>query len=156
MGRKGNARSRLVRLLVSSVVVLAGCGGGGSPAADPVDSPLSGGDTTRFNTTDNAFTLSAANLPIADRDEFSIGNVLFTQNWVTAPSITEVRDGLGPLFNARSCSACHLRDGRGRPPVAPAEKPVGLLFKINRPGQDAHGVPFPTRPTASRCRTSRS
>jgi len=133
-------RSRAFRLL--PLLLAAACGGGGG-ATETRDEAYSGGDTTRFNTTDNAFTLSAANLPIEDRDEFSIGNVLFNQNWVTAPSSTVVRDGLGPLFNAKSCSACHLRDGRGRPPVDPGEKPVGLLFKINRPGTDSHGVPWP-------------
>jgi CxxC motif-containing protein (DUF1111 family) len=62
---------------------------------------------------------------------------------VTAPSSTEGSDGLGPLFNARSCSACHFRDGRGRPPVEPDEPFVALLFRLSIPGRAADGGPLP-------------
>ncbi|MCB8823249.1 di-heme oxidoredictase family protein [Microvirga rosea] len=36
-----------------------------------------------------------------------IGRALFRRAWVPAPSSTKANDGLGPLFNARSCAACH-------------------------------------------------
>ncbi|MBZ6078755.1 di-heme oxidoredictase family protein [Microvirga puerhi] len=36
-----------------------------------------------------------------------IGRALFRRAWVPAPSSTHANDGLGPLFNARSCAACH-------------------------------------------------
>ena len=49
------------------------------------------------------------------RAAFFVGHSFFNENWVVAPGSTAGRDGLGPLFNARSCSACHLRDGRSRP-----------------------------------------
>ena len=38
--------------------------------------------------------------------------------WVSAPSSTDSSDGLGPLFNARACQNCHLKDGRGHPPLS--------------------------------------
>jgi CxxC motif-containing protein (DUF1111 family) len=40
----------------------------------------------------------------------SIGRELFDRNWVPAPSSTKSNDGLGPLYNATSCGACHIRD----------------------------------------------
>ncbi len=49
------------------------------------------------------------------RPAFYAGLALVKQPWVKAPSITDARDGLGPLFNAASCLACHPKGGRGSP-----------------------------------------
>ena len=49
--------------------------------------------------------------------DFKIGNSIFRRNWVSAPASTDLTDGLGPLFNSRACQACHLKDGRGHPPL---------------------------------------
>jgi CxxC motif-containing protein (DUF1111 family) len=103
--------------------------------------PLSGGATTVFDVTGNAFGQPARNLPIDQRVDFFVGNALFKRDWVTAPSSTVGSDGLGPVFNARSCSSCHLRDGRGRPPVEPGDAFIGLLFRLSIPGSEADGSP---------------
>lgn len=59
-----------------------------------------------------------------------------------APSSTEGRDGLGPLFNAQSCSSCHFRDGRAQPPADRDDPERGLLLRISlRDGDDV--VPHP-------------
>ncbi len=109
------------------VLAAAGC------ADDSIDrdeaSP--GGDTTNtllFGA--SSFTLPAANLVGERRDPFFTGNAFFNDAWVTAPSSTESRDGLGPTFNARSCSGCHFRDGRGRPPEAGAPM-TSMLIRIS-------------------------
>ncbi len=99
-----------------------------------------GGDTTVFDTTANAFALSARNMSFDRRQRFVVGNSFFNKNWVEAPSSTASRDGLGPTFHARSCSTCHFKDGRGRAP-APGEDFVGLLLRVSVPGVDAHGGP---------------
>ena len=104
-----------------------------------------GGDTTVFDTTANAFSLSARNMSFDRRQRFLVGNSFFNKNWVTAPSSTTSRDGLGPTFNARSCSTCHFKDGRGRAP-GPGEDFSGLLLRLAIPGQDAHGGPLPAGP----------
>lgn len=52
-------------------------------------------------------TSQAANL------DFALGKALFDRPWTSAPSSTQATDGLGPLFNARSCVACHPKNGRG-------------------------------------------
>jgi CxxC motif-containing protein (DUF1111 family) len=113
-----------------------------TPTADLGD-PLSGGAATVFDATINAFGQPARNLPLDERTRFFVGNALFNRNWVTAPSSTEGSDGLGPLFNARSCSSCHFRDGRGRPPVEPDEPFVGLLFRLSIPGAGTAEAPLP-------------
>ncbi|HSD11302.1 MAG TPA: di-heme oxidoredictase family protein [Candidatus Binatia bacterium] len=115
-----------------------------SPPAtpDPRD-PLSGGETTVFNATTNAFGQPARNLPLERRTDFFVGNALFNRNWVTAPASTDGSDGLGPVFNARSCSACHFHDGRGRPPADAGEPMVSLLIRLSVPGIDDDGGPLP-------------
>lgn len=86
-------------------------------------------DTVR-DATSNAFSFPSPLLHASDRRAFSVGNAIFRSNWVTAPSATAGLDGLGPLFNARSCSSCHLRDGRSRPPKAGERNRHGLLIRI--------------------------
>lgn len=78
------------------------------------------GDQTSF-----AFSYQINGLSSAQSLKFFVGNSFFNQSWVQAPSSTTARDGLGPLFNARSCSACHFRDGRGAPVTN-----SGLLFRL--------------------------
>ncbi|MGC4087145.1 MAG: di-heme oxidoredictase family protein [Polyangiaceae bacterium] len=72
-----------------------------------------------------------------------VGNSFFNQNWVSAPSSVDSRDGLGPLFNARSCSGCHFKDGRGRPPEG-TESLNGLLLRVSvGTERGPHGAPKP-------------
>src|SRR5690606_13153018 len=44
------------------------------------------------------------------------GKALFERQWVAAPASTAASDGLGPLFNARSCASCHPRGGSSAQP----------------------------------------
>lgn len=100
---------------------------------------FSGGETTVFDRSDDAFGFFARNL---DRDlegDFGVGNSLFRQNWVTAPASTTARDGLGPFFNARACSTCHFKDGRGRAPQFNGEVGHGLLLRLSVPGTTSIG-----------------
>lgn len=50
----------------------------------------------------------------ADPLDTAMGKALFARNWVAAPASTDASDGLGPLFNARSCNACHAGGGPAR------------------------------------------
>jgi CxxC motif-containing protein (DUF1111 family) len=103
---------------------------------------LSGGDGTVFDASRNAFSLPARNLREEHRPAFFVGNSFFNRNWVIAPASVAGRDGLGPLFNARSCSGCHFKDGRGRPPEA-GEPLDTMLLRISVPGTGEHGAPKP-------------
>ena len=95
----------------------------------------------------NAFSLPLANLETLHRRQHVVGNSFFNKNWIQAPGSTAERDGLGPLFNARSCSACHRRDGRGRAPQA-GPAPRSLLIRLglgtNAPHPD-YGTQLATR-----------
>ncbi|MEM7034965.1 MAG: di-heme oxidoredictase family protein [Chloroflexota bacterium] len=104
---------------------------------------LLGGQTTIFNDTPNAFAQPAPGLDRMDELFFFVGNSFFNQNWVTAPASTTARDGLGPMFNARSCAGCHFKDGRGRPPEFTGETPTGFLIRLSIPGEDMHHAPMP-------------
>jgi CxxC motif-containing protein (DUF1111 family) len=78
-----------------------------------------GGATSRGSVDNaNAFSLSSGNMDFMRELDFKIGNGIFRKNWVSAPSSTDASDGLGPLFNSRACQNCHLKAGRGHPPLS--------------------------------------
>ncbi len=94
----------------------------------------------------NAFSLRAPGLTRDEARAFSVGNSFFRDNWVVAPASATGRDGLGPLFNANSCSACHPEDGRGHPPrpaghAVQPEVGVGMVIFVSP--YDADGTPHP-------------
>jgi len=113
----------------------------GCRCSDPRGTPVAGSATVEDATRD-AFSLPAPSLTPAHRAAFFVGNSLFNRSWVVAPASLESRDGLGPLFNARSCSGCHFKDGRSRPPE-PGEPMRTMLLRISLPGLGPHGAPLP-------------
>ena len=103
----------------------------------------SGGDATVFVAGRNAFGQPIDTLTREERRAFAVGNNFFNDNWVTAPASTEGRDGLGPLFNAQSCSSCHEFDGRGAPPLSADDPERGLLLRFSVVGADGTTAPDP-------------
>ena len=103
---------------------------------------LSGGETTVFDQSVNAFALPAPGLSSQDELLFFVGTSFFNQNWVQAPSSTTARDGLGPYFNAKSCSGCHFKDGRGQPPTIAGQLSQGFIIRLSIPGKGPHGEPL--------------
>ncbi|MEY2979965.1 MAG: hypothetical protein RL562_192 [Planctomycetota bacterium] len=101
-----------------------------------------GGPATVADCSPNAFGFPLPMLDAAQRRAFSVGNSFFRQNWIEAPASASARDGLGPLFNAASCSACHLKDGRGAPPTA-FEGATGLLIRLGVPAAGGPDQPHP-------------
>ena len=101
---------------------------------------LPGGSTTYTGKTDrNVFSQPAANISFNQRMEFRLGDSIFRKLWVSSPSSTTASDGLGPLYNARSCEGCHIRDGRGHPPESnwPDDNAVSMLLRLSIPPQDS-------------------
>lgn len=99
---------------------------------------LPGGATTvRASTTADAFSQPSANIGFARELDFKLGNALFRKLWVAAPSSTIASDGLGPLYNARSCQSCHIKDGRGRTPQGPEQDALSLVMRLSVPGGEA-------------------
>jgi len=104
--------------------------------AEPFEVMQGGAGTVTKLLNADIFSQPAANLSFEGRQEFMVGNGLFRKNWVSSPSSTQASDGLGPLFNARSCQACHVKDGRGSlPGLAQAEQTdsMALLMRLSRP-----------------------
>jgi CxxC motif-containing protein (DUF1111 family) len=93
-----------------------------------------GGATSRGSIdTANAFSLSSGNMGFRRELDFKIGNSIFRKLWVSAPASTDASDGLGPLFNSRGCQSCHLKDGRGRPPLTADDSSGGMLIRLSVP-----------------------
>jgi CxxC motif-containing protein (DUF1111 family) len=75
-----------------------------------------GGALTHYDRSRDAYSRPAPGLSSLELRRFGLGNRVFNTRWVEAPASVSGFDGLGPVFNRDSCSGCHQRDGRGRPP----------------------------------------
>jgi CxxC motif-containing protein (DUF1111 family) len=157
----GRARA----VLFAMVAALAAAGIGRAVSApppglgyDPTEA-LPGGAATTLATASNAnvFSQFSANMGFAKELDFKLGNAIFRKDWVTAPASTKSSDGLGPLYNARACQRCHLKDGRGHPPAAnwPEGDAISMLLRLSIPPQteaqrqalasgQANSIPEPT------------
>ena len=106
--------------------------------AEAFETMQGGAGTSAQRVNADAYSHPLANLQFEERQKFLVGNGLFRKDWVSSPSSTLASDGLGPLFNARSCQACHVKDGRGVTPGFAAEtrsEAMALLMRF--------GVPHP-------------
>jgi CxxC motif-containing protein (DUF1111 family) len=107
---------------------------------EPGEESPGGGATSRGSVDNtNAFSNSSGNLEIKRELDFKIGNAIFRKDWVSAPSSTDASDGLGPLFNSRACQNCHLKDGRGHPPLSPGvpDDSHSMLVRLSVPATTA-------------------
>lgn len=112
----------------------------------------SGGWTTVFDNTVNAFSLPAFNLRLDGSTQFNTGHAFFNTNW--SQEGNSALSGKGPTFNTSSCQACHKKDGRGAPPNNGASPPtyggsfdiaVSMLMRLSKDGANATtGGPIPT------------
>ncbi len=95
-----------------------------------------GAATVQHSKTNNAFSLPSGNISFENKLTFKLGNALFRKLWVSSPSSTLASDGLGPLYNARSCQRCHLKDGRGHPPENADDSAVSMVMRLARPSSE--------------------
>ena len=108
-----------------------------------------GGATTVFKTLNrDIFSHPSANMPFERQLDFKVGNGIFKKLWVSSPSSTTSSDGLGPLFNARACQRCHLKDGRGHPP-APGERAESMFLRLSVPAPDRTNGDAPGKPRSA-------
>ena len=96
-----------------------------------------------------AFALLAAAPAAAASLDAAIGKALFQRNWVSAPSSTKSDDGLGPLYDAPSCAACHLQQ-----PLKDFDEttvPPGTVIRLGNArgtGDPVYGYQLQTRAVA--------
>ena len=91
-----------------------------------------GAGTSKKRVNQDAFSHSSANITFEEEGTFKLGNGMFRKLWVSSPSSTQASDGLGPLFNARACQSCHLKDGRGHPPEGNPDA-TSMFLRLARP-----------------------
>lgn len=118
------------RALLAAMAALAAIAAWTAAATEDGDPSRPGGMATSLKRRDSsAFSQSSANLSFERQFDFKVGDGVFRKLWVSSPSSTISSDGLGPLYNARACQSCHLKDGRGHPPAA-SEQPSSLLYRL--------------------------
>ncbi|MCG8313907.1 MAG: thiol oxidoreductase [Pseudomonadales bacterium] len=107
---------------------------------------LPGGGSTVATQPFASYMRPAKNLAEDKVLAFHAGKALAHQPWVKAPTATVARDGLGPLYNARTCLACHVNGGRGRMPDSGDTMLFHAFVRISVPGSDERRgvVPEPT------------
>jgi CxxC motif-containing protein (DUF1111 family) len=101
--------------------------------AENFEGKPAGKGTTEFAASQDSFSHFLDNLSFEQEEQFKLGNALFRKIWVSSPSSTQASDGLGPLFNARGCQSCHLKDGRGHPPFPGEAESVSMFLRLSVP-----------------------
>ncbi len=103
-------------------------------AAEPFEEKSAGAATVRTRADNEAFSQHSPNISFEQELEFKLGNALFQKIWVFSPASTKASDGLGPLYNARSCQRCHIKDGRGHVPHGADDSAVSMFLRLSIPG----------------------
>lgn len=104
--------------------------------AEKFENMQGGAGTSLRKSSRNSFSHFSTNLTFKEERDFKLGNALFRKLWVSSPSSTQASDGLGPLYNARACQTCHLKDGRGHPPEGNADATSMFLRLARSPNND--------------------
>ncbi|MBT3928840.1 MAG: thiol oxidoreductase, partial [Rhodospirillaceae bacterium] len=86
-----------------------------------------------------SFSRPIVGLSAARQKQFLHGAAIFRQRWSPVGEGDAAFAGLGPTFDAVACAACHVRAGRGRPPMRQGEALSSLLIRLSIPGHGAHG-----------------
>ena len=94
---------------------------------------LSGGNTTALKdlSLKEAYSQPLANMPADKFRNFVMGDSLFARMWISFPSSVKSSDGLGPMFSARSCQSCHIKDGRGHLPEINELDTTSIVIKLS-------------------------
>ncbi|MCR8550159.1 c-type cytochrome [Salipiger sp. P9] len=110
-------------------------------APEPFEARPAGAATVPARADAQAFAQPSANMAPDRRMDFNLGDALFQKLWVSSPSSTRASDGLGPLYNARSCLGCHIRDGRGHPPDGAGDDAVSMFLRVSVPADPQAEMP---------------
>lgn len=105
--------------------------------AERFEEKSAGAATVRARDNADAFSQISGNMPFAREMDFKLGNALFRKSWVASPASTLASDGLGPLYNARACQDCHVKDGRGHAPEGAGDRAVSMFLRLSIPAPTA-------------------
>jgi CxxC motif-containing protein (DUF1111 family) len=123
------------KLGVALLLCMATAAAANAPRLQPHEARPGGATTHALRPSAGSFSSPAANLSLTEEMDFVLGRALFRKLWVSSPSSTTASDGLGPLYNARSCQRCHLNNGRGKPPEGPEDRAVSLFLRLSIPAK---------------------
>ncbi|MDP6969445.1 MAG: di-heme oxidoredictase family protein [Gammaproteobacteria bacterium] len=79
-----------------------------------------------------ALTHLQSGLSAEQEELFFLGRSFANVPWVEAPAATTARDGLGPLFNANTCVACHTKNGAGGGYGPQGEAPRSSVVQLHK------------------------
>lgn len=145
-------------LIYALTLCLTACGGGSSgghtntqtppnPIAPTPPIPTTpkvwqavGGNATIAYNEQRPFLTLIPNLDIRQIAGVSQGRELFIANWTPAGEGRALFDGVGPLFNAVSCTSCHSATGRVAPYEADGTTTDGVLFRLGDKQGNAHPI----------------
>jgi len=116
------------------VLLAAVCAASCERAVEPLAPP--GGSWTARPSVRPTLIAPSSVLDSRQKLDFWTGLGFFRDPWVTAPASTTARDGLGPLFNAQSCIACHASGGRGKSLLENPDS-VSTILKLGQRIDDA-------------------
>jgi len=136
----------LISLSFSACITLPGCNdldlssSNKIPTYDSAEA-LPGGETSVSSRPFPSLEKPANNLANDLKPMFHAGKALARQPWIKAPTVTKARDGLGPIYNARTCMACHIKGGKGH--ISGASIPLSsellnmsTLIRVSIAGKD--------------------
>ena len=86
-----------------------------------------------------AFRLHKDGLNSADIADFNYGRGLFHHVWTPVAYADKSVSGLGPLYNATACAACHIRDGRGHPPEVDSLDTTSFVMRLSTGFEEING-----------------
>ena len=125
---------RRLAVIIAALYAIAGVASANlreSSAVAELLEPRSGGEATSSFKSRSAFTQPPAGLTAEELATIAQGRRVFHTSWVEAGASVAHFDGLGPFYSSRSCSGCHVRDGRGRPPDGPEEVTRPVVTKLS-------------------------
>ena len=134
--------SAFTALLTAAAFVGCGQGGGSSSETETetepetVWAPPGGNATVAYDETE-PFIKIATSIDENEIATISQGRELFIAQWQPAPGTRATLDGLGPLYNADACTACHVSNGRVAPYNDDGTLDPSFLFRI---GDEQGGI----------------
>lgn len=128
----------LSALCVLTAALIVGCDTQTVGVPPIQESELFPGGTSSVSTSPfPSFEKPVNHLPESLKTDFFAGKALAEQPWVKAPTTTTARDGLGPIYNARTCMTCHVKGGKGNVPLQPDRALFTAFVRISVPGNNA-------------------
>lgn len=105
----------------------------GGSTSEPLPDPLTIAGPLTTSAYGGEPFLTPASIDEVLEGTFSLGREFFVGDWLRAPDAGRpTLDGLGPVFHATSCVACHPSSARA-PSLAPSDTVAfGLLFRLAR------------------------